>query len=93
VYQHGSAIVVPHCRDMNHWRCRSGLAIVFRATRSRGCGYAGHRVRRRLSRTPELRQRSRGRWRLAITIPCAGPSELRAARHARPASGGYTHAV
>jgi len=29
VYQSGSAIVVPHCRDMNHWRCRSGLAILF----------------------------------------------------------------
>ena len=35
-----------HCHDMSHWRCRSGLAIVFRAARWRGRGYADHRVRR-----------------------------------------------
>ena len=46
-HQHGSAIVVPSALlDMNHWRWRSGLAIVFRATRWRGRSYADHRVRR-----------------------------------------------
>ena len=35
-----------HCHDMSHWRCRSGLAIVFRAARWRGRGYSDHRVRR-----------------------------------------------